>query len=118
MGSREADADLDRACLERDCDEVYLRVGGPGGQHRNRRETGVRLVHRPTGTVVSATERRSRELNRSIAYERLAAELARQRHTPRPRRPTKPSRASRRRRLDAKKKRGAIKALRGRVDRE
>ncbi|RME28434.1 MAG: peptide chain release factor-like protein [Deltaproteobacteria bacterium] len=118
MGSDDASRSLDRAQLEHECDEFYLRVGGPGGQHRNRRETGVRLVHRPTGTVVSATERRSRERNRGIAYARLAAELARQRRTRRPRRPTRPSRAARRRRLEAKRKRGALKALRGPVDRD
>lgn len=108
--------DLDRASLERVCDEVYLRVGGPGGQHRNRRETGVRLIHRPTGVVVSATERRSRERNRTEAYDRLAAVLMERRRVRKARRPTRPGRGAKRRRLENKRRRGALKATRGRVD--
>ncbi len=108
----------DRASLERDCDEEALRVGGPGGQHRNRRATGVRLRHRPTGLVVTATERRSRLRNREIAYARMAARLGAMQARPRPRRRTKPTAASRRRRLEAKRRRGATKARRGRVREE
>ena len=40
-------------------DEEFFVASGPGGQHRNRTESGVRLTHRPTGIVVLATERRS-----------------------------------------------------------
>ena len=60
--------------LIRDCDLSFVRDSGPGGQHRNKRETGVRLVHRETGLVVMATERRSQTMNRTLAFERMAAE--------------------------------------------
>ncbi|MBO0722839.1 MAG: peptide chain release factor-like protein, partial [Blastocatellia bacterium] len=65
----------DRESLERDCDVEFFIAGGPGGQHRNKVETGVRLKHRPTGIVVSATERRSQTANREAAYQRMAERL-------------------------------------------
>ena len=106
--------DLARASLERDCDVEYLRASGPGGQHRNKRETGIRLLHRPSGTVVMATERRSREQNLSVAFERLASSLARQRHVPKPRKRTRPSKAARERRFQDKQHRSVLKAGRRR----
>jgi protein subunit release factor B len=64
---------IDRAALERDSEVSFFVAGGPGGQHRNKVATGVRLWHRPSGVVVTATERRSQSANREVAYERLAA---------------------------------------------
>lgn len=52
-----------------------LRGTGPGGQHRNKTDSGVRLTHTPTGTVVSATEDRSQHVNRTVAWGRLQAAL-------------------------------------------
>ena len=52
-----------------DIEITYVKSGGPGGQHRNKRETGVRIVHVPTGIVVTATERRERPLNLALALE-------------------------------------------------
>jgi protein subunit release factor B len=93
----------DRATLERECDIQYFIATGPGGQHRNKVETGVRLTHRPTGVVVTATERRSQYANREAAYERMATKLQELQYTAEPRVPTKPTAASRRRRLEEKR---------------
>jgi protein subunit release factor B len=57
------------------CEETFFTAGGPGGQHRNKTESGVRLVHPPTGVVVTATERRSQAQNRGEALVRLRERL-------------------------------------------
>jgi ribosome-associated protein len=103
---------LDEATLLSECREEFLVAGGPGGQHRNKAATGVRLLHRPTGLVVTATERRSQLQNRGAALERLRRRLQAASHVPRPRRPTKPTRGAKERRLAAKKRRGQRKAMR------
>jgi protein subunit release factor B len=102
----------DRDSLERAVRVDFYRAGGPGGQHRNKAETAVRLVHEPSGVIVTATERRSREQNRELAFARLAAKLRRLQHRPPARVPSRPTRASRRRRVEGKRKRGALKRQR------
>jgi len=100
------------ARLLRDCDVETYRASGPGGQHRNKTESAVRLTHRPSGLVRSATEHRSQYLNRVLALERLARALeARARKAP-PRVRTEPTRASVERRLEGKRRRGARKRAR------
>src|SRR5262247_3921504 len=94
----------DRESLERDCDLEFFVAGGPGGQHRNKVETGVRLKHRPTGIVVTATERRSQSANRDAAYVRMAERLEQSQRVRKPRRPTRPSTASKLKRQQEKKK--------------
>jgi protein subunit release factor B len=101
----------DRASLERDCDIAFFIAGGPGGQHRNKVETGVRLIHRPSGITVAATERRSQAANREMAFARMAQRLQRLQHHPTPRLPTRPGKISCERRLQAKR-RTALKKLR------
>ena len=59
-----------------ECDETRTRRSGPGGQHRNKTETAVVLVHRPTGLSAEASERRSQAENRSVALRRLRLTLA------------------------------------------
>lgn len=59
-----------------ECDLEFLRRSGPGGQHRNKVETGVRLLHSPTGTRAQACERRSQAANRRAAVFRLRINLA------------------------------------------
>lgn len=104
----------DRESLERDCEMEFFVAGGPGGQHRNKVETGVRLTHRPTGLVVTATERRSQSANREAAYERLAAKLTEFQRVRKKRQATKPTAASQARRLEGKKKRSELKRTRTR----
>jgi protein subunit release factor B len=93
----------DRESLERDSDIEFFIAGGPGGQNRNKVATAVRLTHRPSGMVVTATERRSQARNRDAAYERLAARLEEAQREEIPRVPTRPSAASRERRLEEKR---------------
>lgn len=103
---------IDRESLERDCTIEYYIASGPGGQHRNKVATGVRLTHQPSGNVVTATERRSQRLNREAAFERMAVRLEAQQQVRAPRKPTRPTRASRQQRLEAKRRASSIKQLR------
>jgi ribosome-associated protein len=121
--------------------ERFSRSPGPGGQSVNTSDSRVeleydvaastalsapqrsRLLSRLGGRlvggrlVVTASEQRSQHRNRVAARDRLAG-LVRSglAPPPAPRRPTRPTRGSQRRRLDAKKQRGRTKTLRGRVD--
>ncbi|MFN7623347.1 MAG: peptide chain release factor-like protein [Acidobacteriota bacterium] len=108
----------DRETLERDCEMEFFIAGGPGGQHRNKVETGCRLIHRPPGLVVTATERRSQSANRDAAYARMAEKLAERQQVRRPRRATRPTLASRTRRREEKSMRSQVKRGRGRIGRD
>jgi ribosome-associated protein len=117
--------------------EIELRVSrssGPGGQHANTSETRVEAVfdveasaaltanqkHRVVaraGPILRAIaqDERSQARNRELAIDRLVTRLAEALRVERRRVPTRPSRAAKKQRLDAKKRRGATKRLR-RVD--
>lgn len=66
--------------IERDllvqCEMGKTRTSGPGGQHRNKVETGVILTHTPTGIEARAGERRSVTENKRVAIRRLRLALA------------------------------------------
>jgi ribosome-associated protein len=120
-------------------EEVELRASrssGPGGQHANvtasrieavfdvrasnvlteeqKRRIAARLGPRVTAVAQDA---RSQSRNRELALARLQERLAKALHVPRSRRPTKPTKASRERRLDAKRQAGQRKAARRRPSR-
>lgn len=119
-------------------EEITFRVSrssGPGGQHANTAETRVealfhveasatlselqkRRVVAKLGPVVRAVaqDERSQARNRELATERLVARLAEGLRVERPRRPTAPTKASRERRLESKRRRSTTKRLRGGTD--
>ena len=124
---------------EREIDEHFVRASGPGGQNVNKVSTAVelrfyvrasslpaevkeRLIalagHRATADgvlVIDSHEYRTQAQNRDAARARLVALLQHAAKRPKRRKPTKPRKGAREKRLDAKKRRSAIKALRGKV---
>ncbi len=123
---------------EADLQESFIHAAGPGGQNVNKVETGVQLRYNPRVSadlptmvikraedlagsrltksgdiVIQATRFRRQEQNREDARNRLV-ELLREAAKPPPpeRKPTKPSRSARAKRMDSKTKRGAIKSMR------
>jgi protein subunit release factor A len=91
---------------------TFFKSGGPGGQKKNVTESAVRVRHVPTGIIVVATASRSQHRNKAEALEELERRLAARRRRPKRRVATKPTRASRVRRVEEKKKEGQKKALR------
>ena len=94
------------------CRVETFRAGGPGGQHQNRTESGVRLVHLPTGIRATARDERSQSRNRALALERLRAKLETAARRPEPRKRTRVPASQRRKRLEEKRRRGRTKDLR------
>jgi ribosome-associated protein len=101
---------------EQDIRIDYFRGSGPGGQHRNTSETGVRIVHLPTGISATATESRSRHMNLQRAMARLEEKLAARSRTRRTRIATRPGKAAIARRLEAKHRQSLKKQARHKVD--
>jgi protein subunit release factor B len=95
-----------------ECRVETFRSGGPGGQHQNKTESGVRLTHLPTAISVTARDSRSQHRNRRIALVRLREALEEAGREERPRRPTRVPVGEKRKRLEEKKRRSSVKRAR------
>lgn len=56
----------------KDCRVDTFRAGGKGGQNQNKRDTGVRIVHPPSGAVGESREERSQLQNKTKAFRKMA----------------------------------------------
>jgi len=101
-----------------ECRVETFRAGGPGGQHQNTTESGVRLTHLPTGISVTARESRSQHRNRKAALARLRAALEERARPQEPRIPTKVPKREKRARLEEKRRRSKLKRQRSKPDTE
>lgn len=99
----------------KDIELHFYRSRGPGGQRKNRKETAVRIVHRPTGIVVRATESRYQAENRVLALRRLEERLARLARRPKKRIRTAKPRSVRHRELEEKRRHSERKSQRSRM---
>lgn len=109
---------LDREALSGEVEVSTFRGSGPGGQHRNKTETAVRLRHLPTGITVISTKHRSQWRNREAAWERLLERLGQLRRQRKPRLHTHVPVAVQHWRLEKKKRHAAKKQARRKASTE
>ena len=98
--------------LSKQCDVHTFRASAKGGQHVNKTESAVRITHRETEIVVICQDERSQHRNKEIAFSRLRKKLEALNKKRKKRIPTRPTKASRKRRLQAKKNQSIKKAFR------
>jgi protein subunit release factor B len=84
------------------CDFEAFRASGKGGQHVNKTDSAVRLIHRPTGIAVRSQESRSQWRNRMICLRKLREEIAARNREAVPRVPTSKPRSAKRKTRKAK----------------
>jgi protein subunit release factor B len=108
----------DDDALLAECRVETFRAGGPGGQHQNKTESGVRLTHLPTGISVTARESRSQHRNRKTALARLRAALEERARPETPRIATKTPEREKKRRLEQKRRRSLLKRWRRKPETE
>ena len=94
------------------CRVETFMAGGKGGQHQNRTESGVRLVHLPTGVTVTSRTERSQHRNKATALSRLRERLERRNRRPARRVPTSVPRGEKDKRLQEKRQRSQTKRRR------
>lgn len=102
--------------LKKQCRIDYFSGSGAGGQHRNKNMNCVRLHHEPSGTIVVATEHRSRYRNRKLAFERLQEKLDEMNSPKTERIPTKEPAAVKKKVKEEKKQKSRKKELRKKID--
>jgi protein subunit release factor B len=96
-----------------ECDLTVFKSSGPGGQHRNKTMSSVRLHHEPSGLVVIGRRERSQKRNLDDALSRLRIKLEKLLEKPKTRKKSRPSTASKEKRLEEKKRHSRLKRERG-----
>jgi len=103
---------LSDAELLAQCEVDTFRSGGPGGQHQNMTDSGVRLRHQPSGITVTCRRDRSQYANKRECLARLRRRLEERERPVTPRVPTQPSAGAQERRLQEKGGRAAVNRAR------
>jgi protein subunit release factor A len=92
-----------------------FKSSGPGGQHKNKRETAVRIRHLPSGITALATEHRSQVRNKALALRRLELKVHALGRKKRPRIPTSIPASYKEHVLQTKRHRAQLKRLRKKI---
>ena len=103
--------ETDEALL-RECEVETFRSSGPGGQHVNTTESGVRLRHPPSGVVVTSQEERSQHRNKATCLRKLRERVEKLNRRPAKRVPTRRTKAAKNRTLEQKARRSRLKRQR------
>ena len=98
--------------LLKECKINTSRAGGKGGQHLNKTESAVRMIHLPTGTIVTCQDERSQYQNKRKCLIQLREKLVALNYQPPTRIPTKKPRVAKEKILETKKKHSIKKQLR------